>query len=186
MPNFNFRVKFSFQYWLWVFWTGNKPRVQLRICSCFSGWLWNTMFEIIFWPLGTHCKWQHGVTGLFFTTDVWLLCLVPIRNILLTSIWSKTFIWVLKYDYFVCSSSENSCCSTLVLHHLPRYNLQLFRWSLYAEKHYMHMISDENYRAFSMLLWIRGCAKCLECKCIVYIYIYFPRLITAMHAISFP
>ncbi len=73
--------------WVWV----NNAKFQvffsvllLSICSCFSGWLWNTVVEIIFWPLGTHCKWQHGVAGLIFTTDVWLLCLVPIRNILLT------------------------------------------------------------------------------------------------------
>ncbi len=41
----------------------------------------------------------------------------------------------------------------------------------------MQMISDENYRAASMLLWIRGCVKCLECKVLyIYIYVYiFPQ-----------
>lgn len=31
-------------------------------------------------------------------------------------------------------------------------------------------IANENYSASSMLLWIRGCVKCLECKCTVYIF----------------
>lgn len=48
-----------------VFWTGNKPRVQLSVCSCVSGSLWNTMFEIILWPLGKRSQWQCGVAGLF-------------------------------------------------------------------------------------------------------------------------